>query len=188
MELVASSHSGSGVLCWLGLTMFHLECRAGYLLLLIERAKKCLDFSVTMYIIHLIFCSMYAGFPATVTWWVVNLICCVTTALIGEWLCMRREMKDIPIRSTRLGIFNKPFPSRFNSPICCHVQNLCWILDDEVLDFAPSPWTFFLQDYAIGRQCYWMSCSPVQYFLSLPNEILARVIIWRKSRGRQVKS
>ncbi|CAM6093496.1 unnamed protein product [Calypogeia fissa] len=90
--------------CTIGAFMLNAIAGAGYLLLLIERAKKCLDFSVTMYIIHLIFCSMYAGFPTTVTWWVVNIICCVTTALIGEWLCMRRELKDIPIRSTRLDV------------------------------------------------------------------------------------
>ncbi|KAK8664249.1 hypothetical protein V6N13_084047 [Hibiscus sabdariffa] len=32
---------------------------AGYMLYLIERAKKCLDFSATLYIIHLFICIMY---------------------------------------------------------------------------------------------------------------------------------
>uniref|UniRef100_A0A7I4BBY4 Uncharacterized protein n=1 Tax=Physcomitrium patens TaxID=3218 RepID=A0A7I4BBY4_PHYPA len=36
-------------------------------------------------------------------WWFVFILCVVITALFGEWLCMRRELKDIPMRSTRLG-------------------------------------------------------------------------------------
>ncbi|KAL2653564.1 hypothetical protein R1flu_021692 [Riccia fluitans] len=77
---------------------------AGYLLVLIERAKKCLDFSATLYIIHLFFCLVYGGFPSSVTWWIVSGSCLVITAVLGEWLCMRRELKDIPIRSTRLDV------------------------------------------------------------------------------------
>lgn len=77
--------------------------RAAYVFILVERAKKCLDFTVTLYIIHLILCCLYTGFPTSFLWWFVYVVCVVVTALLGEWLCMRRELKDIPMRSTRLG-------------------------------------------------------------------------------------
>lgn len=83
--------------------------RAGYIFVLVERAKKCLDFTATMYIIHLILCVLYNGFPTSFLWWFVYIVCVVVTSLLGEWLCMRRELKDIPMRSTRLGQFHPPF-------------------------------------------------------------------------------
>eukprot|EP01018_Ginkgo_biloba_P022178 Gb_02460 [translate_table: standard] len=74
------------------------------MLLLIERAKKCLDFAATLYIIHLFLCLIYGGWPSSVTWWVVNGIGLAAMALLGEWLCIRRELRDIPIRSSRATI------------------------------------------------------------------------------------
>ncbi|PWA62261.1 integral membrane protein SYS1-related protein [Artemisia annua] len=59
---------------------------AGVLLYLIERAKKCLDFSATIYIIHLCICVLYGGWPSSVTWWVVNGTGLAITALLGEYL------------------------------------------------------------------------------------------------------
>eukprot|EP00245_Coleochaete_scutata_P000304 TRINITY_DN10373_c1_g1_i1.p1 TRINITY_DN10373_c1_g1~~TRINITY_DN10373_c1_g1_i1.p1 ORF type:complete len:162 (-),score=29.24 TRINITY_DN10373_c1_g1_i1:861-1346(-) len=75
---------------------------AGYLMLLIERAKKCLDFTCTMYIIHLLFCLVYNGLPSNVTWWSVQGICLAVMVLLGEWLCMRREQLEIPVRGGRM--------------------------------------------------------------------------------------
>ncbi|PWA62262.1 integral membrane protein SYS1-related protein [Artemisia annua] len=74
---------------------------AGVLLYLIERAKKCLDFSATIYIIHLCICVLYGGWPSSVTWWVVNGTGLAITALLGEYLCIQREMRDIPISRLR---------------------------------------------------------------------------------------
>lgn len=34
----------------------------------VERAKKCLDFAATCYLLHLAFVSIVGGFPTTVTW------------------------------------------------------------------------------------------------------------------------
>eukprot|EP00850_Spirogloea_muscicola_P016460 SM000133S26826 [mRNA] locus=s133:395880:397073:+ [translate_table: standard] len=76
-------------------------CRAGYLLVIVERAKKCLDFTATTYIIHLALCTAYAGLPATFTWWLVNGLALVFMAVLGEWLCMRRELRDIPLGGSR---------------------------------------------------------------------------------------
>ncbi|KAJ8539277.1 hypothetical protein K7X08_013529 [Anisodus acutangulus] len=73
---------------------------AGILLYLIERAKKCLDFSATLYIIHLFICIVYGGWPSSITWWIVNVTGLAVMALLGEYLCIKRELREITI--TRL--------------------------------------------------------------------------------------
>ncbi|KAB2094065.1 hypothetical protein ES319_A02G132600v1 [Gossypium barbadense] len=73
-----------------------IPCRSVYMLYLIERAKKCLDFAATLYIIHLSICTIYGGWPSSVTWWVVNVTGFEMMALLGKYLCIRREMREIP--------------------------------------------------------------------------------------------
>ncbi|MBA0580109.1 hypothetical protein Gorai_022341 [Gossypium raimondii] len=81
---------------------FHaLLIESVYMLYLIEREKKCLDFAATLYIIYLSICTIYGGWPSSVTWWVVNVTGFAVMALLGEYLCIRREMREIPI--TRYG-------------------------------------------------------------------------------------
>lgn len=75
---------------------------AGYLPYLIGRAKKCLDFSATLYIIHLCICIIYGGWPSSLTWWIVNLACLAVMSLLGEWLCIRRELQEIPLTRIRV--------------------------------------------------------------------------------------
>lgn len=67
------------------------------LALIVEKAKKCLDFSVTMFMIHLVACSMYGGIPDTSDWWIVNILHMIVMILLGEFFCARREMQDIPL-------------------------------------------------------------------------------------------
>ncbi|KAL6568123.1 hypothetical protein OROHE_003807 [Orobanche hederae] len=74
---------------------------AGFLVYLVERAKKCLDFCATLYIIHLFICILYGGWPSSLTWWVVNVTGLAVMELLGEYLCMRRELRDIPISISR---------------------------------------------------------------------------------------
>lgn len=74
---------------------------AGYLLYLIERTKKCLDFSATLYVIHLFICIVYGGWPSSFTWWIVNIVGLAVMDLLGEHLCMRREGREIPINRFR---------------------------------------------------------------------------------------
>lgn len=71
------------------------------MLYLVERAKKCLDFSVTLYVIHLLICIMYGGWPSSITWWIVNCTGIAVMALFGEYLCIRRELQEIPITRYR---------------------------------------------------------------------------------------
>ncbi|XP_044495205.1 protein SYS1 homolog [Mangifera indica] len=74
---------------------------AGFMLHIVERAKKCLDFSATLYIIHLFICIIYGGWPSSITWWAVNGTGLAVMALLGEYLCIRRELLEIPITRYR---------------------------------------------------------------------------------------
>ncbi|XP_062155936.1 uncharacterized protein LOC133863835 isoform X2 [Alnus glutinosa] len=74
---------------------------AGFMLYLIERAKKCLDFSATVYIIHLFICIVYGGWPSSITWWVLNGTGIAVMALLGECLCKYRELQEIPMTRYR---------------------------------------------------------------------------------------
>ncbi|CAK0786816.1 hypothetical protein CVIRNUC_010030 [Coccomyxa viridis] len=67
------------------------------LMFVVERAKKCLDFAATCYLLHLAIVSLIGGIPKTPTWWVVNGMAMAIAALLGEWLCVRRELQDIPL-------------------------------------------------------------------------------------------
>jgi hypothetical protein len=37
---------------------------AAFLLVVVERSKKCLDFAATVHIVHLVACCIYAGWPS----------------------------------------------------------------------------------------------------------------------------
>ncbi|KAF2301330.1 hypothetical protein GH714_022815 [Hevea brasiliensis] len=87
--------------CVIASFLFSSIAGAGYMLYLIERAKKCLDFSATLYVIHLFICIIYGGWPSSMTWWIVNGTGLAVMALLGEYLCIRRELREIPIARYR---------------------------------------------------------------------------------------
>lgn len=68
-----------------------------YLMFVVERAKKCLDFAATIYVLHLLAVSLGNGFPRASPWWLVNGVAFVICAVLGEWLCVQRELQEIPI-------------------------------------------------------------------------------------------
>ncbi|KAG2446260.1 hypothetical protein HXX76_000851 [Chlamydomonas incerta] len=72
-----------------------------FLVWIVERAKKCLDFASTCFIFHLWFCWQYDGFPARFEWWLANILGLIIMSLFGEWLCLRREMQEIPLNTLR---------------------------------------------------------------------------------------
>ncbi|KAJ6696214.1 SYS1 [Salix koriyanagi] len=96
--ITTSTVTGCCVIASLLLTSF---AGAGYMVFLIERAKKCLDFSATLYIIHLFKCIIYGGWPSSISWWVVNGTGFAVMALLGEYLCIKRELREIPIARSR---------------------------------------------------------------------------------------
>ncbi|CAH1778613.1 unnamed protein product, partial [Owenia fusiformis] len=74
-----------------------LTCALG-LWYIVKRTKQCLDFTATVHFFHLLICWCYnLAFPQTLTWWLVNLICVAIMTVVGEYLCMRTEMKAIPL-------------------------------------------------------------------------------------------
>eukprot|EP00934_Nitzschia_sp_Nitz4_P009247 Nitzschia sp. Nitz4//scaffold22_size323478//189974//190450//NITZ4_000552-RA/size323478-exonerate_protein2genome-gene-0.45-mRNA-1//1//CDS//3329543070//9237//frame0 len=67
------------------------------LAIIVEKSKKCLDFSVTLFLIHFIFSTLYGGFPHTWDWWIVHISGTIMMILLGEYICSRRELDDIPL-------------------------------------------------------------------------------------------
>ncbi|KAH9615447.1 hypothetical protein KSS87_021362 [Heliosperma pusillum] len=90
--------------------------QTAFLVYIIERAKKCLDFSATIYIVHLFICIMYGGWPSSFTWWIVNIAGLAIMALLGEYLCIRRELQDIPINRYRPSQLEYPTPAFLDEP------------------------------------------------------------------------
>ncbi|KAG9409769.1 Integral membrane protein of the Golgi [Aphanomyces cochlioides] len=72
-------------------------CSALFLCLIVERAKKCLDFGVTLFFIDFVACCCYGGFPSTWSWWIVHLLSMAITIVLGEYLCSLRELEEIPM-------------------------------------------------------------------------------------------
>jgi protein SYS1 len=65
--------------------------------IIVEKSKKCLDFSFTLFVVHLVIVCFYDGFPSTWDWWIVHIVSMVSMVLLGEYLCAKREMEDIPL-------------------------------------------------------------------------------------------
>lgn len=65
----------------------------------VQRAKLCLDFALTCHFYHLIACWIYNGsFPLFISWWLLNISCVTITTVLGEFLCLRSEMRAIPVQ------------------------------------------------------------------------------------------
>jgi len=74
-----------------------LTCALG-LWYVVGRTKQCLDFTVTAHILHLIGCWCFNGmFPTTTSWWLLTIVCITLMCVSGEFLCLRTEMKAIPL-------------------------------------------------------------------------------------------
>ena len=84
---------------WVSIAAFFLNAIACgfFLALIVERAKKCLDFAATLHVVHLVNCWMYDSLPTSWEWWLVNVMSLVVMSLLGEYLSMRREMREIPL-------------------------------------------------------------------------------------------
>ena len=64
---------------------------------MVEKSKKCVDFTFTLFFIHTIICTFYDSFPLNWEWWLVQVIASVLMASLGEYLCAQKEMEDIPL-------------------------------------------------------------------------------------------
>lgn len=86
---------------WIDNSAILLSSLTGAILLslIVEKAKKCLDFSVTLFTIHVIACTIYGGLPLTWDWWIVNVLHMIFMILLGEYFCAMRELREIPLLS-----------------------------------------------------------------------------------------
>ncbi|XP_067616133.1 protein SYS1 homolog [Eurosta solidaginis] len=65
---------------------------------IVRRAKLCLDFSCTYHILHLLICWWYnSKFPSNISWWLLNAITTTIMCIGGEFLCLKSELKEIPV-------------------------------------------------------------------------------------------
>nr|CAG4649749.1 EOG090X0FH3 [Scapholeberis mucronata]SVE93934.1 EOG090X0FH3 [Scapholeberis mucronata] len=65
---------------------------------IVQRTKLCLDFSATAYFLHLIASLIYnSAWPSSASWWVLQTSCITITCVLAEFLCLRSEMKSIPL-------------------------------------------------------------------------------------------
>lgn len=53
-------------------------------------------FSCTFHVVHFVVCFFYEGFPS-LSYWLLNVTCLVIMCVTSEFLCMREEMKEIPL-------------------------------------------------------------------------------------------
>lgn len=60
---------------------------------------KCVDFSVTFFIYHIIICCIYESFPWNGEFWLIIIISLCIMAFFGERFCLRLELEDIPVDS-----------------------------------------------------------------------------------------
>jgi hypothetical protein len=72
--------------------------RALLLVKVMGRVRLCLDFSVTLHLVHLVLTTMHAQHvPSNLFWWGLNILSCALMTIAGEWLCMRFEMEPIRV-------------------------------------------------------------------------------------------
>jgi hypothetical protein len=91
----------------------------GYLLLpVVGRAKQCLDFAASVTVLHAFLCCVYSGslWPWSShsssgadeggsssgrgggwEWWAANVASCAVAVVLGEYLCLQRELEAIPL-------------------------------------------------------------------------------------------
>jgi protein SYS1 len=67
----------------------------GSVVFIVERTSKCLDFTGTIYVIHLLVVYLYSGIPLSMIWWGLNLGVLFVSVLLSEYICLKIEQKEI---------------------------------------------------------------------------------------------
>ena len=62
---------------------------------IIERTRKCMDFVVTLVVIHILISWAVGGFPSSGSWWAVWVTGAALCTVLGEYLCLREERREI---------------------------------------------------------------------------------------------
>jgi len=79
-----------------------------WILKIVKRMKKCADFSLTAFSIHMVITWIQSGFPNSLPWWVCMGASFAMTAFLSEWLCSREELAEIPLSSFLVESLNAP--------------------------------------------------------------------------------
>uniref|UniRef100_A0AC35TZ09 Protein SYS1 homolog n=1 Tax=Rhabditophanes sp. KR3021 TaxID=114890 RepID=A0AC35TZ09_9BILA len=70
---------------------------------LIQRAKSVLDSFITLHFIHFFVVLLYNfAFPVQLSWWFLQICSCAVGTLVGEYLCMKSETREIVLDKTSL--------------------------------------------------------------------------------------
>ena len=62
-----------------------------------EKAKSCLDFTLTLFLYHLFFTSILYSFPWSLDWWLIHAVIVTVTVLGSEYLCLKIETAEIKL-------------------------------------------------------------------------------------------
>ena len=66
---------------------------------IVEKAIKCLDFTLTIVFFHIVLIWLNYGFPgwSQLNWWLINTGIVTVTCLLSEILCMKLETQEIKL-------------------------------------------------------------------------------------------
>mmetsp|Transcript_1328 Transcript_1328/g.1362 ORF Transcript_1328/g.1362 Transcript_1328/m.1362 type:complete len:116 (+) Transcript_1328:257-604(+) len=64
---------------------------------LVEKANRCLDFSLTIFFLHLLLTWGVNKFPWQLNWWLWQAAIVTITTLLSEFVCLRLETAEIKI-------------------------------------------------------------------------------------------
>ena len=60
--------------------------------MIIEKANKCLDYTLTVFILHVCLVWAYTKkFPWSLEWWMINAALIFVTTILAEWTLMKIE-------------------------------------------------------------------------------------------------
>ena len=65
--------------------------------MIVEKARKCLDFTVTLAIIHTVVVWMFWEWPGQYSFWLNQVLWVTFTCVLSESLCMKLETQEIKL-------------------------------------------------------------------------------------------
>ena len=91
---------------WMRMQFFTPKKKSSFAIVyVVQRAKLVLDFTCTLYFIHIILMTCFKEFPKSIfPWWVFNLVVLTCVTVIAEYLCQKKELQEIPIKSNEINI------------------------------------------------------------------------------------
>ena len=63
----------------------------------VEKANKCLDFTITIFFIHFVLTCFVFKFPSMLSWWIYHAILITITVLASEFVCLKLETAEIKL-------------------------------------------------------------------------------------------